>query len=91
MQIVLSGSLSMLAQLSLSLAQLSPGLYLQLLQSKLGLSLAIFNFRLVSAYQNKFVDETNFYLQRIMLKHYSEISFTNFVDSVLNDFKKYSR
>ena len=59
----------------LSLAQLSPSLYFY------------FCARLVSAYQDKYVDRNNHYKKKL-LKQYKQISFPNFIDFLIQGFKK---
>merc|ERR1711892_1054202 len=47
--------------------------------------------RLTSAYQNRFVDVNGTLGKKAFLKYYSEVSFANFVDFVINDMKKHCR
>ena len=44
--------------------------------------------RLVSAYQDKYVDRDGQRFNKKLLKHYQEVSFPNFVDFVIRDVKK---
>ena len=61
------------------------GIFLQKTNSSFHIDFLI--SMLTSAYQSKFVDRDDRF-KKNLLRHYSEISFPNFIDSVLNDFKR---